>query len=127
MLGCLGVDVDVKLQLPCSGWLEGHVRTIWANVCSSEGREKYLPEALRRAAAELRQGNNVLVHCVWGRHRTGAFLGTLQVHDYIVQMISRITRWEGLRGMLSSRLQLGSLEARLCKYVYVDCYVVEFL
>ena len=85
--------MDIKLQLPCSGWLEGYVHPIWADVCTPGGREKHLPEALRRAAAELRQGRNVLVHCIWGRHRTGAFLGTLKVPSYILQTIPRIMRW----------------------------------
>ena len=74
MLGCWDVDV----QLLDSGWLQDTVETAWVNVCTEQGRE-YLTAALERAAAAIRQGHTVVVHCVRGRHRTGAFLAALKV------------------------------------------------
>ena len=76
MLGMLGCwDVDVLLD---SGWLHHKFDTVWANICTEHGRE-FFNGALERAAAALRQGQTVVVHCMRGRHRTGAFLAALKV------------------------------------------------
>ena len=76
MLGMLGCwDVDVLLD---SGWLRDNFDTVWANVCTDYGRE-FFTGALQRAAAEVREGRTVVVHCMRGRHRTGAFLAALKV------------------------------------------------
>ena len=75
MLGCWDVDV----QLLDSGWLRDRLSTAWANVCTAHGRDKHFTAALERAAAAIRQGHTVVVHCVRGRHRTGAFLAALKV------------------------------------------------
>ena len=76
MLGMLGCwDVDVLLD---SGWLRDNFDTVWANVCTDYGRE-FFTGALQRAAAAIREGHTVVVHCMRGRHRTGAFLAALKV------------------------------------------------
>ena len=75
MLGCW----DVNVQLLDSGWLRNSRRTAWANMMTEHGRDKFFPVALERAAAAIRQGHTVVVHCVRGRRRTGAFLGALKV------------------------------------------------
>ena len=61
-----------------SGWLRQEFTTIWADVCTPFGRDACVPAALQDAAAMLRDGKTVLVHCKRGRHRTGAFLGILK-------------------------------------------------
>lgn len=61
-----------------TGWIQDRVTTIWANVCTAEGRDVWLPDALTEAVSNLRAGRTVVVHCMRGRHRTGAFLGTVK-------------------------------------------------
>ena len=80
MLGMLGCW-DVNVQLLDSGWLRDRFSTAWANVYTAHDRDKFFPAALERAAAAIRQGHTVVVHCVRGRHRTGAFLAALKVRD----------------------------------------------
>ena len=72
MLGCGDV------QLLDSGWLQDRFSTIWANVYTSHGREHFFIAALEHAAAAIRRGHTVVVHCLRGRHRTGAFLAALK-------------------------------------------------
>ena len=69
--------LKLESPAPClmqSGRVKKKVASIWANVCTPAGREKFLPQALDCAVAEVRDGRVVVVHCVWGRHRTTAFL-----------------------------------------------------
>ena len=72
MLGCGDV------QLLDSGWLQGRFRTIWANLCTPYGRDRFFIAALNRTAAAVLRGHTIVVHCVRGRHRTGAFLAALK-------------------------------------------------
>ena len=64
-----------------SGWLRESQTgaLLWANLCSERGRDEFLVPALQRAAKMLREGQTVLVHCMRGRHRTGAFVAALKV------------------------------------------------
>ena len=61
-----------------TGWVQDRVKTIWADVCTAEGRDVVLPHVLTEVVSALRPGQTVLVHCVRGRHRTGAVLGTVK-------------------------------------------------
>ena len=72
---------DVQL-LDYSGWLRDRISTAWANVCTENGRDLHFVAALESAAAAIRQGHTVVVHCVRGRHRTGAFLAALKARQW---------------------------------------------
>ena len=57
-----------------SGWLQSKCDTTWANVCTEKGRDKHFAPAVEYTAGALREDRTVVVHCVRGRHRAGAFL-----------------------------------------------------
>ena len=61
-----------------SGWQRAKFDTVWANVCSFYGR-KFIPDALERTKLAIAEGETVVVHCMRGRHRTGAFVAALKV------------------------------------------------
>ena len=62
-----------------TGWVKKKVETIiWVDVCTRKGRDVVLPAALTKVVSKLKCGRTVLVHCVRGRHRTGAVLGTVK-------------------------------------------------
>ena len=69
MLGCCSLT-----QVGCA---ENSLPT-GPTFCTPFGRDACVPAALHDAAAMLRDGKTVLVHCKRGRHRTGAFLGILK-------------------------------------------------
>ena len=51
----------------------------WVNMRIPHAIKKFLPQALLRCEQVLRDGGCVLVHCLRGRHRTGAFCAAVKV------------------------------------------------
>ena len=64
------------------GWQrqEG-VQYEWADVCKPAGRLR-VPALLQQAQDWLQEGAGVLVHCMQGKHRTGAFCTCLSAIIY---------------------------------------------
>ena len=74
-------------------------RTVWANVAEEAGRQ-LIPTLLEMVWNAIMEDKHVLVHCLRGIHRAGAFVGAVQVvagvaelsRDPVGVFLSRSTR-----------------------------------
>ena len=73
-----GPGTQTRLVRASGGYSLGFPPAIWANVQTEDGRQTWLPRALEECEAALREGKDVIVHCMRGRHRSGAFAAAIK-------------------------------------------------